>query len=338
MNLEEILSALDPKTRARIHAASDITIEKQKVPSIGMNAALAGGLAYGHQTLVYGTKSSGKSSFCLQIVAAAQKEGKVCAWIDAESSYDQEWAARLGVDSSQLIHSSASSVNDMVNDAIKLMNAGVDILVVDSISTLLAAVYFEKDKDDLKQLEDTKQIGAEARDMANAVKMLRHSNEKTLLILISQMRSSFMQNYVKQIPTGGQAVQYESGTIIKLTAKEAKADAISGDFIVGDKIISETVARPVDWLIEKNKFAAPSRSGSFDFYFAGKSVGIDREGEVVDLAEKFGIIQKGGAWYTVLEDRFQGKAKAVAHLKSHPEITEMLEDAIEGALKNEQAK
>ena len=165
MITEEILAKLDPKTRARVQLATTVDVEKQKTPSIGLNMALKGGFGFGRQVLVWGNKSAGKSSFCLQMIADAQKNGKTCAWIDAEASYSADWASKLGVDSEKLIYSSAKSINDMVDVATQLMEAGVDIIVVDSISALLPAIYFEKDSTDLKKLEDTKQIGAEAKDM-----------------------------------------------------------------------------------------------------------------------------------------------------------------------------
>jgi adenosyl cobinamide kinase/adenosyl cobinamide phosphate guanylyltransferase len=187
--IESVLAKLDPKTRARVQSAQDIKIEKQLTPSIGLNFALRGGLGYGRQALVWGNKSAGKSSFCLQMIALAQKEGKTCAWIDAEASYDQSWAEKLGVDSSSLIYSPAKTINDMVDVATKLMDAGVDLIVVDSISALLPAIYFEKDGNEMKDLQDTKQIGAEAKDMTHAVKMLNYANKNTLLVLISQQRN-----------------------------------------------------------------------------------------------------------------------------------------------------
>jgi len=155
ININDILAKLDTKTRSRVQAATDVQIEKQKTPSIGLNMALKGGLGFGRQILVWGNKSAGKSSFCLQMISEAQKNGKVCAWIDAEHSYSQEWAEKLGVDSSSLIYSKAKTVNDMVDIATQLMEADVDIIVVDSISALLPAIYFEKDSTELKKLEDT---------------------------------------------------------------------------------------------------------------------------------------------------------------------------------------
>jgi len=289
--LDEILAKLDPKTRARVQSAQDIHIEKQKTPSIGLTDALKGGFAYGRQVLVWGNKSAGKSSFCLQMIAMAQKDGKTCAWIDAEASYDQAWAEVLGVDSSKLIYSPAKTVNDMVDVATKLMDAGVDLIVVDSISALLPAIYFEKDGNEMKDLQDTKQIGAEAKDMTHAVKMLNYANKNTLLVLWSS---------------------------------EAEANAIKAGIKVGDKIIEQRVGRPVNWIVDYSKTSPPNLSGQYDFYYQGDSLGVDSVGETLDVAEMYGIIEKGGAWYTINGERFQGRAKAVAYLRENPNVVDSL--------------
>jgi recombination protein RecA len=324
MITEEILAKLDPKTRARVQLATKIEVEKQKTPSIGLNMALKGGLGFGRQILIWGNKSAGKSSFCLQMIAEAQKNGKTCAWIDAEASYDPEWASKLGVDSESLIYSPAKSVNDMVDVAQQLMEAGVDMIVVDSISALLPAIYFEKDSTDLKKLEDTKQIGAEAKDMTHAVKMLNYANKNTLLVLISQQRNQFGSMHASHIPTGGMAVKFFSSTVIKLWSSEAEANAIKAGIKVGDKIIEQRVGRPVNWIIDYNKLGPPNLSGQYDFYYQGESLGVDSVGEILDTAEMMGIVQKGGAWYTVNEERFQGRAKAVEYLKNNPDVAEKI--------------
>ena len=325
---EEILAKLDPKTRARVQLATTINVEKQKTPSIGLNLALKGGFGYGRQILVWGNKSAGKSSFCLQMIADAQKNGKTCAWIDAEASYDSGWASKLGVDSEKLIYSPAKSINDMVDIATQLMDAGVDIIVVDSISALLPAIYFEKDSTELKKLEDTKQIGAEAKDMTHAVKMLNYANKNTLLVLISQQRNQFGSMHASHIPTGGMAVKFFSSTVIKLWSSEAEANAIKSGIQVGDKIIEQKVGRPVNWIIDYNKLGPPNLSGQYDFYYQGDSLGVDSIGEICDVAEMMGIIQKGGAWYTVNEERFQGRAKVVEYLKNNPDVVKDLQEKI----------
>jgi recombination protein RecA len=320
ISLEDIMAKLDPKTRARVQSAQNVQVHKQLTPSIGLNVALKGGLGYGRQVLVWGNKSAGKSSFCLQMIALAQQEGKTCAWIDAEASYDQKWAEQLGVDSSSLIYSQAKTVNDMVDVGVKLMEAGVDVIVVDSISALLPGIYFEKDGNEMKDLQDTKQIGAEAKDMTHAVKMLNYANKNTLLVLISQQRNQFGSMHASHIPTGGMAVKFFSSTVIKLWSSEAEANAIKAGVAVGDKIIEQRVGRPVNWIIDYNKLGPPNLSGQYDFYYQGESLGVDRIGETLDVAEMYGLIEKGGAWYTINGERFQGRAKAVAYLRENPEI------------------
>ena len=331
--LDDILAKLDPKTRARVQSAVDVHVDKQPTPSIGLNLALKGGLAYGRQILVWGNKSAGKSSFCLQMIAQAQKEGKSCAWIDAEHSYDPAWAEQLGVDSSKLIYSPAKTVNDMVDVATKLMEAEVDMIVVDSISALLPAIYFEKDGNEMKDLQDTKQIGAEAKDMTHAVKMLNYANKNTLLVLISQQRNQFGSMHASHIPTGGMAVKFFSSTVIKLWSSEAEANAIKAGVKVGDKIIEQRVGRPVNWIIDYNKLGPPNLSGQYDFYYQGQSIGVDQVGETLDVAEMCGIIEKGGAWYTVGGERLQGRAKAVQYLRDNPKVVEKLQKEISAKFK-----
>lgn len=326
--MEEILSKLDPKTRKRVQAATEVETEKQATPSLSLNVGLKGGFGYGRQILVWGNKSAGKSSFCLQMIGEAQKEGKTCAWIDSEASYSPEWAEKLGVDSSKLIYSSAKTINDMVDVAVDLMKAGIDLIVVDSISALLPAIYFEKDGNELKDLQDTKQIGAEAKDMTHAVKMLNYVNENTLLVLISQQRNSFGGMHATHIPTGGMAVKFFSSTIVKLWSSESEASSIKDKVSVGDRLIEQRVGRPVNWTIDYNKTGPQFISGSYDFYFQGEHVGVDKVADLVDTAELMGIIERGGAWYTVLDQRLQGRAKVVEYVRENQEVFDTLESQV----------
>lgn len=330
--MEEFLSQLDPSLRKRLSNATDVQVTKQKTPSIGLNNALKGGLAYGRQVMIWGNKSAGKSSFCLQMIGDAQKEGKLCAWIDAEQSFDPEWAKKLGVDTDKLIYSEARTVNDMVDVATQLMKAKVDVLVVDSISALLPAIYFEKDSTELKQLENTKQIGAEAKDMTNAVKMLNYANNqesKTLLVLISQQRNNIGAMYASHMPTGGLAVKFFSSTVIKLWSSDSDNNALKAKITVGDKLIEQKVGRQVQWHIDFNKTGPGFLSGAYDFYFDGEVIGVDKVADLVDTAELLGVIEKGGAWYTVLGERFQGRAKVIDYLKENPEKIKELESKLE---------
>jgi recombination protein RecA len=320
IKIEELLSQLDPSLRKRVEVGSSVEIVKQKTPSVSLNNALRGGFGYGRQVLIWGNKSAGKSSFCLQMIADAQKENKSCAWIDSEQSFDNEWAKKLGVDTDSLIYSAARTVNDMVDVATQLMSAKVDIVVVDSISALLPAIYFEKDSNELKALENTKQIGAEARDMTNAVKMLNYANNQegsTLLVLISQHRNNISAMYTSHQPTGGQAVKFFSSTVVKLWSSESDNNAITGKTFSGDKIIERKIGRKVIWHVDFNKTGPSFVSGEYDFYFDGDFIGVDKTAELVDLCVELGIIEKGGAWYTVFGERFQGRAKVIEWLKEN---------------------
>ena len=328
MNIEEVLANLNPKLRKKVSLGSEMEgVHFASTPSYGLNRALNGGLPYGRQVLIWGNKSSGKSSFCLQIIAEEQKKGKVCAWIDAEMTFSPEWATQLGVDTDNLIVSTARTINDMVDVATDLMKAGVDVIIVDSISALLPAVYFEKDSSELKQLENTKQIGAEARDMSNAVKMLNYANNQvkpTLLIFISQIRNNFGSMHVSHEPTGGHATKFYSSTIIKLFSSQSDNQAIKGKIYVNDKVIEEKVGRKVRWDVQFSKTSPAFQSGEYDFYFRGSDVGIDTIADLVDTAEGLGIIERAGAWYTCEGERFQGRDRLVLGVKEDLDLQESL--------------
>jgi recombination protein RecA len=332
VTVEDVLAQLDPRIRKRLGTGEGIKIEYQQTPSFGLNRALNGGLPYGRQILIWGSKSSAKSSFCLQMIALAQQEGKLCAWIDAEMSYSEDWAHRLGVDTSKLIYSQARTINDMVDVAVGLMEAGVDIIVVDSITSLLPAVYFEKDSDELKQLENTKQIGAESRDFSNAWKMLNYANNKvkpTMLVLISQSRNNISAMYTSQQPSGGQATKFYSSTVIKLFSSESDNQAIKGKLEVGDKIIEEKTGRKVRWDLQFSKTSPAFQSGEYDFYFRGDSVGIDSIGDLVDTAEMMGIVNRTGAWYQ-LEDgtKVQGRDGFIARVREDLDLQESIKSKV----------
>ena len=329
MTIEDVLSQLNPKLRKSILVGDAVPkTEYAATPSFGVNRALNGGLPYGRQVLIWGSKSSAKSSLCLQMIGLAQKEGKICAWIDAEMSYDKDWADKLGVDTSKLIVSQARTINEMVDVGINLMEAGVDIIVVDSITSLLPAIYFEKDSDELKQLENTKQIGAESRDFSNAWKMLNYANNKvkpTLLVLISQSRNNINAMYTSQQPTGGQATKFYSSTVIKLFSSESDNQALKGKIRVGDKLIEEKIGRKVRWELQFSKTSPAFQSGEYDFYFRGDNLGIDGIGDLVDTAELAGHINRTGAWYQ-LEDgtKIQGRDGLIARVREDLDLQEML--------------
>lgn len=332
--MEEALAQLDPRIRKRLSNGAGFKTEFQPTPSYGLNRALGGGLPYGRQILIWGSKSSAKSSLCLQMVGLAQAEGKLCAWIDAEMSYDEAWAKKLGVDTENLIVSQARTINEMVDVGTALINAGVDMVVVDSITSLLPAIYFEKDSDELKQLENTKQIGAESRDFSNAWKMINYANNKvkpTLFVLISQSRNNISAMYTQQQPTGGQATKFYSSTVIKLFSSESDNQAIKGKIPVGDKLIEEKIGRKVKWELQFSKTSPGFQNGEYDFYFRGDKVGIDAVGDLVDTAEMAGIVSRTGAWYIVSEDKkVQGREAFITYVKENDEFRKSIEDQLNG--------
>jgi recombination protein RecA len=264
----------------------------------------------------------------------AQKEGKLCAWVDAEMSYDEEWAKKLGVDTEKLIYSAARSINDMVDVTVALLHAGVDMIVIDSISSLLPAVYFEKDSTELRQLDQTKQIGAESKDLKHAWMMINYANnqEKPALILaISQARNNITAMYTQSVPTGGLSTQFMSSTIVKLFSSSSDAQAIKKKIKSGDKLIEAKVGRKVRWEVTNSKTSAPGDSGEYDFYYRGDSVGIDSIGDLVDTAELRGLVERTGAWY-ILPDgsKIQGRDGFVNRVKEDPELYKFISEKLNG--------
>ena len=335
VSVEDVLAQLNPKLRKNILVGDEVPkTEYAATPSYGLNRALNGGLPYGRQVLIWGSKSSAKSSLCLQTIALAQAEGKICAWIDAEMSYDKTWAEKLGVDTSKLIVSQARTINEMVDVGVNLIEAGVDIIVVDSITSLLPAIYFEKDSTELKQLENTKQIGAESRDFSNAWKMLNYANNKvkpTLLILISQSRNNINAMYTSQQPTGGQATKFYSSTVVKLFSSESDNQALKGKIYVGDKAIEEKVGRKIRWELQFSKTSPAFQSGEYDFYFRGNTLGIDGIADLVDTAELIGIVERTGAWYLLPDgSKVQGREGFINKVREDLNLQNMIKDKVDG--------
>ena len=334
VTMEEVLAQLDPKLRKRLGSGVGVNFEYQPTPSFGLNRALGGGLPYGRQVLIWGSKSSAKSSMCLQMIAMAQKEGKVCAWIDSEMSYSEDWAVKLGVDPTKLIYSQARTISDMVDVGVGLINAGVDLIVIDSITSMLPAIYFEKDTDDMKALENTKQIGAESRDFSNAWKMLNYANNKvkpTLLVLISQSRNNINAMYTSQQPSGGQATKFYSSCVIKLFSSESDNQALKGKIKVGDKLIEEKIGRKIRWELQFSKTSPGFQSGEYDFYFRGDDIGLDTIGDLVTTAELNGIVERTGAWY-ILPDgsKVQGKEAFVNRVREDLDLQESIKAKLNG--------
>lgn len=322
-NMEELLAKLNPKTAAAFRKASTLETELLETPSLGINLAI-GGLRYGAIHTIWGNRSAGKSMFCLGLAARAQKDGKTVAWVDAEKNFDKNWAVRHGVDTDNIIISQTASMADTANNAVDLVRNGVDLLIIDSMSVLLPQSYF--DDGEMKDLEKTNQIGTFSKNYASMVNMLNNLNQHTNIIMISQVRNKFHQYGASKTLMGGEAAEFMNSTIIKLWSapNPQDKDARMGTITNGDLVFTRQVGRPVTWTIDKARGPGMNMSNSYDMYFAGDEVGIDLTGEVVDFGVEFGLIKKGGAWYTVGEERFQGRAKLVNYLKENISIRDEL--------------
>lgn len=327
-DITEIMAVVqNDTTKKMIRAASEVKLDRQPTPSFGLNMALGGGIGFGRYTLIWGSKSSGKSSLCLGTIAEAQKDGVVAAWIDAERSYDPEWASRFGVDNEKVIHVPANSIEAAFDAAYELAEAGVGIIVVDSISSLIPSSFFDK-KGIVKPLEDTRQIGTRSKDLMGALDKLSLVMDNTAVILISQVRNAIGGMHVYQKPTGGNAVEHLASTIIKLSGKSSENDQIMGTLHRGDKVYQAPVGRTVDWLVTKNKLGPPFKSGSYDLYYDGEFIGIDTASDLINVAMMHGVVERGGAWYNIYGEKFQGIVSAAKYLRENPDVAEKIKAEI----------
>jgi recombination protein RecA len=216
----------------------------------------------------------------------------------------------------------------MVDVGVALLHAGVDLIVIDSISSLLPAVYFEKDSDELKALDQTKQIGAESKDLKHAWLMLNYANNRekpALIVAISQARNNIQATYTQAAPTGGLTTQFMSSTIVKLFSSSSDSQAIKAKIKVGDKLIEQKVGRKVRWEVLNSKTSAPGDSAEYDFYYRGDRIGIDGVGDLVDTAEMLGLVTRTGAWYQLENgEKLQGRDAFVNYVRENPKYQEEL--------------
>jgi recombination protein RecA len=320
MSESDYLARLDPKVQKRFKTAREITIEKIETPSLGLNWGLGGGIAQGRCSMLWGAKSAGKSFLALKLIKKAQEEGKSAAYFDVEKTFDPAWAEKLGVNVDDLIVHQEQGVDLVTADSLDLMRQGIDLLVVDSISAILPNAYFEKDGNTLSDVSDSKQIGAQARDLGVASNMWNSVNKNTALVLISQQRNKFGTTHVSYQPSGGWNVLFNCSQVVRMNSSNAVVDQIKGQVQNGDYIYDELVGRPVDWIVEYNKLGAAKRTGSYDFYYQGDKLGIDNATEVIDFALKAGLITSKGAWYYFEDQSYQGKKGMVTFLNDNPAL------------------
>lgn len=326
-DITELLAHLPKNVRDGVIRANEVDKTLYPLASRGLTAALDGGIGRGRMTLVYGNPSAGKSLLLQESVGLWQKQGLSCAWVDAEEAFDPDWAARLGVNTEELLVIKKKSTGAVTDTVAPLLENGLDILVIDSISELLAEVFVDNDGG-IKNFADQKQIGAHAKSISMMVNAMHYANKNTAIVFISQTTTKIENTYTKQVPHGGQKMLFAVSQIIKLTSSATEANQIKGKQFYGNKLVETPVGRPVDFVVEKNKLGPQSRGGKYNIYYSGDEVGVDRTDELITMATAYGAIHKAGAWFKFDGEQWQGQAEVVKAVKDDP----ALEAAIEAEL------
>jgi recombination protein RecA len=280
--------------------------------SLGLDIALGvGGLPRGRVVEIYGPESSGKTTLTLQVIAEAQKLGGTAAFVDAEHALDPQYAEKLGVDVDELLVSQPDTGEQALEITDMLVRSGaVDIVVVDSVAALTPKAEIEGDMGD-------SHVGLQARLMSQALRKLTGNinRSNTMVVFINQIRMKIGVMFGSpETTTGGNALKFYSSVRLDIR----RIGAIKrGDEVVGN----ETRVKVV-----KNKVAPPFKQVEFDLLYGE---GISREGEIIDLGVKEGIVDKSGAWYSYNGERIgQGKDNVRKFLKEHPEMAREIEAQI----------
>lgn len=328
VTVDDILSRLDKNTLSMLRKGSEISREILPTASFGLNLTLGGGMRTGKQHTWWGGEQSGKTTFMLQTIGINQAlYGHPCAWIDGEHSFDPAWAERLGVDTEKLIVTEVSTISELTDLQVKLVRAGIKILTIDSTSALMPKSYFDK-TGEMKNFEETGQLGQMAKDLGQMCKMVQGVNYTCAINHISQVRidvgASSMQKPFK--PVGGKEVEHTDSLRVRLFSSKAEAQAIMGKATPDS--IEEQIGRKVTWKIDKNKINGKYGVGEYNLYTLGDHVGVEKNSELVQYGIKYGIIVKAGAWYKVYGEQFQGEPKTINYLNEHPEVAEKLEAEI----------
>lgn len=284
-------------------------IEVTPTGSLGLDIALgAGGLPMGRIVEIYGPESSGKTTLTLQLIAEAQKNGKVCAFIDAEHALDPVYARKLGVQIEDLLCSQPDTGEQALEICDALARSGaVDIIIVDSVAALVPKAEIEGEIGD-------SHMGLAARMMSQAMRKLAGNlkESNTLLVFINQIRMKIGVMFGNpETTTGGNALKFYASVRLDIRRIGAVKE---GDEVVG----SETRVKVV-----KNKIAAPFKQAEFNIMY-GK--GISKVMEIVTLGEKAKIIEKAGAWYSYNGEKLgQGKNNVGKLLEKNTELAAELE-------------
>lgn len=287
--------------------------------ALSLDLALGvGGLPRGRIIEIFGPEASGKTTLTLHIIAEAQKNGGMAAFIDAEHALDPLYAKKIGVDIDNLLISQPDSGEQALEIAEKLVRSGaIDIIVIDSVAALVPKAEIEGEMGD-------QHVGLQARLMSQALRKLTAiaANSKTAIIFINQIRHKIGIMFGNpETTTGGLALKFYSSVRLDIRKIE---NIKQGDMVTGAKIRVKIV---------KNKVAPPYRMAEFEMV---NGVGISREGCILDMGVETGIIEKAGSWFEYKGERIgQGRDNAKNYLKEHIEIMNNIEKELKSKYLNE---
>ncbi|HEU4319015.1 MAG TPA: recombinase RecA [Acidimicrobiia bacterium] len=277
--------------------------------ALALDLALGiGGVPRGRIVEIYGPESSGKTSLSLHIVAEAQRNGGIAAFIDAEHALDPTYAKAIGVDVDELLISQPDTGEQALEIADMLIRSGaLDVLVIDSVAALVPRAEIEGEMGDAH-------VGLQARLMSQALRKLAGTLNKsrTTAIFINQLREKIGVMFGSPETTpGGRALKFYSSVRLDIRRIEAIKDG------------TDNVGNRVRVKVAKNKMAPPFRQAEFDIMFGQ---GISREGSLLDIAVDEGVVKKSGAWYTFDDDQLgQGRENAKTFLRENPELAMQLQ-------------
>src|SRR6201990_1152835 len=293
---------------------NDKAMDVDTVPtgSLGLDIALGiGGLPRGRVVEIYGPESSGKTTLALHCAAEAQKRGGICAFIDAEHALDPVYARKLGVNIDDLLISQPDTGEQALEIADTLVRSGaVEVLVVDSVAALVPRAELEGEMGD-------NQPGMQARLMSQALRKLTSSisRSNTMVIFINQIRMKIGVMYGSpETTTGGNALKFYASVRLDIRRIGAIKDR---DEVLGNSTRVKVV---------KNKLAPPFKTVEFDIMYGE---GVSKTGELIDLGQKAGVVEKSGSWFSYDGQRIgQGRENAKNYLREHPEVAQAIENKV----------
>ena len=285
-----------------------VNVEAISTGSLSLDLALGiGGVPRGRIVEIYGPESCGKTTLALHVVASAQKNGGEAAYIDVEHALEPAYARALGVDIDNLLISQPDTGEQALEITEQLVRSGaLDVVVIDSVAALLPRSELEGEMGESS-------VGVVARLMSQALRKLAGVVSKTgcIVVFINQLREKIGVMYGNPETTpGGRALKYFASVRIDMRRIETLK---SGTEMVGNRTRAKIV---------KNKVAPPFKEAEFDILYGQ---GISKIGEIIDLSVKLGLIDKAGAWFTVGDQRFQGRDNVKVYLQENPEVCDKLE-------------